>query len=317
MRAHYRLRCNRLTAPDFSSGADLHPCSLSPSSFCCREAAYFTTRACATARVAPCLDIARASLHSAVLPWHMRVLQLRRFVPDAAIRSRYLSLYAVTAAMRSVTRQRCHRTVKHGALVRARHPLPPLADFAYGICAAHSPPPRSFRLSCVLPAKIPTGDAAKGAKIFKTKCSQCHTVDKAGGNKQGPNLHGVLGRHAGTVDGFAYTKANSESGIKWQANTLTYWRTTSSKSSSNPAQSRLLFTVLTASLSSVVWWLVLPQGRAASVRVPAGPQEVHPWHQDGVRRTEEAGGARRSHRIPQAELVSQRGDRDVERETEW
>jgi len=64
-------------------------------------------------------------------------------------------------------------------------------------------------------AKIPQGDAAKGAKIFKTKCSQCHTVDKAGGNKQGPNLHGVLGRHAGTVDGFAYTKANSESGIKW------------------------------------------------------------------------------------------------------
>ena len=40
-------------------------------------------------------------------------------------------------------------------------------------------------------------------------------MDKAGGNKQGPNLHGVLGRHAGTVEGFAYTKANSESGIKW------------------------------------------------------------------------------------------------------
>ena len=38
---------------------------------------------------------------------------------------------------------------------------------------------------------------------------------QAGGNKQGPNLHGVLGRDAGTVEGFAYTKANSESGIKW------------------------------------------------------------------------------------------------------
>jgi cytochrome c len=66
-----------------------------------------------------------------------------------------------------------------------------------------------------LTAKIPPGDAAKGAKLFKTKCSQCHTVNAAEGNKQGPNLHGVLGREAGTVEGFSYTKANSESGIKW------------------------------------------------------------------------------------------------------
>ena len=30
-------------------------------------------------------------------------------------------------------------------------------------------------------ADIPVGDATKGAKIFKTKCAQCHSVEKVGG----------------------------------------------------------------------------------------------------------------------------------------
>ena len=30
-------------------------------------------------------------------------------------------------------------------------------------------------------ADIPAGDATKGAKIFKTKCAQCHSVEKVGG----------------------------------------------------------------------------------------------------------------------------------------
>lgn len=33
--------------------------------------------------------------------------------------------------------------------------------------------------------EAPPGNADTGAKIFKTKCAQCHTVDKGAGHKQG------------------------------------------------------------------------------------------------------------------------------------
>ncbi|CDJ43384.1 cytochrome c, putative [Eimeria tenella] len=61
---------------------------------------------------------------------------------------------------------------------------------------------------------VPAGDPKAGAKVFKAKCAQCHTVNKGGAAKQGPNLYGFLGRASGSAD-FPYSEANKNSGIVW------------------------------------------------------------------------------------------------------
>ena len=53
-----------------------------------------------------------------------------------------------------------------------------------------------------------------GQKTFK-KCKVCHTIDKDGANKVGPNLWNVVGAHRAKRDGFKYSDALAGLGGNW------------------------------------------------------------------------------------------------------
>lgn len=63
------------------------------------------------------------------------------------------------------------------------------------------------------------GDPAKGEKVFR-KCKACHVVNEEK-NRVGPHLVGIIGRSAGSVEDFKYSKAMKDSGITWTEENLT------------------------------------------------------------------------------------------------
>ena len=58
------------------------------------------------------------------------------------------------------------------------------------------------------------GDLAHGEKVFK-KCSACHMIASGGKNMIGPNLWGVIGRTAGSISDYKYSKAMTAYAKQW------------------------------------------------------------------------------------------------------
>ena len=65
-------------------------------------------------------------------------------------------------------------------------------------------------------------DAAAGEKAFLV-CKTCHQIGEGAKNGVGPEQNGLVGRKAGSVEGYNYSEANKSSGIVWtEANLKQY-----------------------------------------------------------------------------------------------
>jgi cytochrome c len=67
--------------------------------------------------------------------------------------------------------------------------------------------------------------ADDGAALFKKNCQTCHSIEKGAAPRQGPPLFGVIGRKAGTVEGFRYSEGLKTAGWDWTPEKIDEWIT--------------------------------------------------------------------------------------------
>ncbi|TMJ25608.1 MAG: cytochrome c family protein [Alphaproteobacteria bacterium] len=63
--------------------------------------------------------------------------------------------------------------------------------------------------------KLKDANVQHGEALFKQQCFTCHTIDKGGVNKVGPNQWDILGRKKASHEGFSYSSALQQKGGEW------------------------------------------------------------------------------------------------------
>jgi cytochrome c len=82
----------------------------------------------------------------------------------------------------------------------------------------------AIALSGVASAEPDAALVAQGQRQF-LRCASCHAVEAGQPARIGPNLHGVVGRKAGSLPGFAYSPAMKAQDFVWTEAKLDQWLT--------------------------------------------------------------------------------------------
>ena len=89
-----------------------------------------------------------------------------------------------------------------------------LASPAADAGAGHGAAPEVAKVEPIA-VRLQTADPAKGEALTK-QCTSCHTFEKGGPNKVGPNLYGVVGNKHAHLEGFGYSAAmKAKHGDDW------------------------------------------------------------------------------------------------------
>ncbi|MDB5407989.1 MAG: cytochrome [Rhodospirillales bacterium] len=109
-----------------------------------------------------------------------------------------------------------------GSLVRPR----PLDKPGYVVAGVEEKAPAAGTAEPAGPEPITplmaSADAKAGAEVAK-KCTTCHTFDKGGPNRIGPNLYGIVGEPIAEGKGYAFSDALKAHKGVWDVETLNAW----------------------------------------------------------------------------------------------
>ncbi len=132
-----------------------------------------------------------------------------------------LVIIAATAALAA-----CGQPAAEDSGATSNAAAPPAAAPATATAPTSTPAPAvdptKSALLASLPAPYNTGDLENGQKQFQL-CRSCHTITEGGANMTGPNLYGIFGRTAGTVEKFRYSEPLKAAGFVWDGAKLDQW----------------------------------------------------------------------------------------------